>query len=151
MPIREEVRLAAETMAKEELEHVAAFRRERRKAYHDAKASGSHVSEQIEAYRLEERLASRLNEIELEHPAVADRIRTLVDQTRAMAGRARELSIRGRVSGDGSAEALGESLAEIYLQAADASRDERALPLIQELAEGAVVRLSKLRSFPLRE
>ena len=65
-------------------------------------------------------------------------------------GGSRELSIRGRVSGDGSAEALGESLAEIYLQAADASRDERALPLIQELAEGAVVRLSKLRSFPLK-
>lgn len=137
---RPEVRQAAETMAKEELGHVAAFRRERRKAFHAMRGETATPQARQAAADLELRLAKALDESPGGHFA------ELAAEARAMAVESRKFGLQAGGPKDGSAAALAEALVDAYLEGVDASEDEDQLHAVQQLAERAVRRLAALRS-----
>ncbi|MCP8937402.1 ferritin family protein [Alsobacter sp. SYSU M60028] len=141
---REDVRLAAEAMATEELGHVAAFRRERRKAFHAARTKPGAASSAGDAADLEVHLAAMLAGTAFD----ADRARMDIvrKQTLSMADLARGLGTPVQLDTDAGPAALSEALAEAYLAAADRADDEDALARYQQLAERAVARLVAIRT-----
>jgi len=148
-----EIKKASETMAREELDHVALLRKERRRAYHreyDRKSgdgpSGAAQS-RVDARRLELRLAAQLADIErrLVGPA-AIRAKELLDQTMGMA---EEVGHVGSLPGaleQRESQAVAEALADAYLEGAENSDDESRVEKLQELAAKAIARLAWLRS-----
>ncbi|MDF2766621.1 MAG: rubrerythrin family protein [Rhodospirillales bacterium] len=151
-----DVRRAAETMAHEELEHVATLRRERRRAFHAQRSIPSGATERREVVadleRLERRLAQRLEQMaETAEPDEAERLR---DAARNALGTAGQLAIEplpidvkaspGEDPDD--PVALSELLVDLYLEAAERIRDEAALDRAQRLAGGAISRLAWLRA-----
>ncbi|MGH1573331.1 ferritin-like domain-containing protein [Methylobacterium sp. P31] len=65
----EAVRRAAEAMAREELEHVTTFRRERRRAFHAMRKSGTALAAKADAAELEAALGAQLRQAGLAAPA----------------------------------------------------------------------------------
>jgi rubrerythrin len=148
---RQETKQAAETMAREELEHIAALRKERRQAYHDERRAKRGqprtTSDEIDAGALERRLAENLADL-------AQRL------TGPAADRARELSLESRIMSDEAAgfgrfpadvasrdvQTVAETLADAYLDGADASQDQERLDRLQNLAKRAIDRLAWLRA-----
>jgi rubrerythrin len=150
---KQEIKLAAEAMAREELERVATLRKDRRRAYHNerrGKRLPPHhgiTSNQIDASFLERRVAEQLADLakRLDGP---------------FAGRARELSLESRDMSEEAAgfgqfpvdietrdvHAIAEALADAYLEGADASSDEERLARLQNLAARSITRLAWLKA-----
>jgi rubrerythrin len=141
-----EVRAAAETMAREELEHVAAFRRLRRGAYHRARAGRSEASPRIAAEQLERRLEKTLREAARGAPELErTKLLSLAQEADGMADLAARTKAGHAISDSESTPfGLAEALAEAYLGAADETRSEDELQLLQQLAKQAVARLAAM-------
>ena len=147
-----EIKKASEAMASEELGHVAALRRERRRAYHrehdQEPAAGSGTATlQIDARKLELRLASHIADLErhMSGPA-AVRTRELRDETTGMADLAADVSrFPASLEGKDSLQ-IAEALVDSYLEAAERSDDAARTDVLQQMAERAISRLAWLRS-----
>ena len=154
--ITPEVRRAAETMAHEELGHVATLRRERRRALHversGAEAQTADRNAIPEMAALERRLAdlldprsatlALLNRARLEGLVVEARRHAA--ELEAFPSAIRGLSPVREVPDD--PVILAELLTERYLEAADAVRDEESIERMQALAGRAIARLAWLRT-----
>jgi rubrerythrin len=151
-----EIKMAAEAMAREELGHVSTLRKERRRAYHrehdrgQGGEPGRAAPSQVDARRLELRLAAHLADVErrLEGPA-ATRTRELLDETIEMADEARNFGSFPGALEQRDAQTIAEALADAYLEGAESSDHETRVQALQGLAEKAIARLAWLRS--LRE
>ncbi|TGN90253.1 rubrerythrin family protein [Bradyrhizobium yuanmingense] len=145
-----EVKKASEAMAREELGHVATLRRERRRAYHhehDRAGAEAPQAPQIDAQRLELRLAAQLGDMEqrLSGPA-AVRLRDIRQQAIEMADAAAGVgSFPASVEHMGPLE-IAEALVDGYLDGAERSSEAAHLERLQQLAERAIARLAWLRS-----
>ncbi|TQF39375.1 hypothetical protein UNPF46_13345 [Bradyrhizobium sp. UNPF46] len=148
-----EVKKASEAMAREELGHVAALRKERRRAYHrehdlvSAEVSSAPGSSHVDAQRLELRLVAQLDDMEprLNGPTAA-RIRDLRQQSIEMAAAAAGFgSFPASIERKGPLE-IAEALVDGYLDGAERSNDSARLESLQRLAERAISRLAWLRS-----
>jgi len=144
-----DIKSASETMAREELGHVAILRRERRRAYHREhdQNTADGARPRIDARTLELHLAAQLADLErrLTGPAAA-RTRELRDETTGMADEA-----AGFVTFPGTLERkealdIAEALVDAYLEGAERSDDSRRVETLQRLAEKAISRLAWLRS-----
>lgn len=144
-----DIKAAAETMAREELGHVATLRRERRRAYHRAQTSGAApVSpDQITAAELERRVAEQLGAMAdtLAGPAAA-RTRELAREALGMADKAPATARLPAHLAQADLPALSEALSEAYLEGADRTADPDELGLLQTLAGQAIARLAWLRA-----
>lgn len=148
------VKTAAEAMAREELGHVAAVRRERRKAYHRER---DHLRRTVpgpgdffqspDAASLERRLSSLLAaEAERLDGAAAVRARELSRQSEEMAEQAGHVGAFAASLAQGEAQAIAEALVDSYLEAAERSADPQRLDVLQTLAGQAIARLAWIRS-----
>lgn len=139
----EAVRRAAESMAREELEHVTTFRRERRRAFHTMREGGTALATKTNAAELEAALSAQLRQGGLDAPAAM--VAELAGETDALGALASPLQIRVAPPQFYSAESLAEALAEAYLHGAETSVDEDRLACLQELGERAILRLAKIK------
>jgi rubrerythrin len=147
-----EIKKASEAMAREELGHVAALRKERRRAYHREHArepaTGSGTAKlPIDARKLELRLADKLGDLErhISGPAVV-RVRELRDETAGMADVATEVGRFPASLEDKDALEIAEALVDSYLDGAERSDDAARTEVLQQMAERAIARLAWLRS-----
>lgn len=151
-----EIRRAAETMAHEELGHVATLRRERRKAFH-AERGQSRTGPMAEdggtdLAALERRLADLLDPRAANaSPEESARLKSFADEARRHAQELEQFPIAvpgGRPAGTlpDDPVALAELLVDRYLEAGDALQDEEALGRVQALAGRAIARLAWLRA-----
>jgi rubrerythrin len=151
-----EVRQAAETMAHEELGHVATLRRERRQAFHagrrQADGNPENRGREVGQAALERRLADLLEAAAAEAPSPE---RSRLDQLAGEARRHAEeldgspLALGGAMSEESVPDdpvALAELLTERYLEAGDTLQDEQALHQVQAMAVSAIARLAWLRN-----
>jgi len=147
-----EIRQAAETMAHEELGHVATLRRERRKAYH---AERRHLDAADDVHAdlaaLERRLADLLEPLaDRAAPLERGRLLHFVERARSHAWDLEQSPIPAfgtalhTVPDD--PVALAEFLTDRYLEAGDSVREEEALGRLQILAGDAITRLAWLRA-----
>jgi rubrerythrin len=149
-----DVQQAAETMAHEELGHVATFRRERRRAFHAERSRArAHPAGAAAAgmAALERRLAELLELV----PAASEsqegaRLRAFAEQARRHSDELEQAPIpapEGLPPGGIPPDpiALAELLADRYLEAADLLRDEDAIARAQAFAARAIARLAWLR------
>lgn len=148
-----EVKQAAEAMAREELGHVAILRKERRRAYHKqndamrAGGQGGGEGRQIDAAKLERRLAAHLAELERGLAgASADRARELSRESTNMMNEATGVGQFPSSRAQGDALDIAETLADTYLEGAEAAHDPARLESLQKLAERAIARLAWLRT-----
>ena len=143
-----EVKAAAETMAREELAHVATLRRERRRAYHrehDRSGEKGAQGARVDAGVLESRLAIRLAELEVRlQGASRHRAHELHEETVRMSARAAGVGSFPAALAD--PQAIAEALTDAYLEGAEHSIDPTRLQALQALAECAIARLAWLRS-----
>ncbi|MBM6583013.1 ferritin family protein [Microvirga sp. BT689] len=151
-----EVRQAAETMAHEELGHVATLRRERRQAFHagrrHADGNPENRGREVGQPALERRLADLLEAVAAGAPVPE---RSHLGQ---LAGEARRLAdeldgypvaLGGTIAAEAVPDdpvALAELLTERYLEAGDTLQDEEALHQVQAMAGSAIARLAWLRN-----
>ena len=149
-----EVRMTAESLAREELDRLAQLRRERRRAYWAERTPAGKGARPAAAGSaaagLERRLADALDCLAGElAPADAARARLLAGEARTMAAEASQLGtaspeFAGPIETEDRADALlvtAERLVEYYLQAADAAREEVAVARAQSLGRRAIDRL----------
>lgn len=151
-----DIREAAETMAHEELEHVATLRRERRHAFHSqrslAPGAGQRREAIVDVERLERRLAQRLDQMaETAEPAEAARLRDTASEARDTAGQLATEPLPVTIPAPSGLDpddpvALSELLVDLYLDAAELIRDEAARARAQGLAGRAIRRLAWLRA-----
>lgn len=151
-----EIRQAAETMAHEELGHVATLRRERRSAFHAERNPGQadpkDKSGGLVLAASERRLAELLEPIAANaRPQKCVRLQEFVQEARRHADELERSPIAVGVAGlakeaPADAVALAELLADRYLEAGDALHDEEALARVQALAGRAITRLAWLRA-----
>ncbi|MGH6807642.1 MAG: ferritin-like domain-containing protein, partial [Ensifer adhaerens] len=131
----EDIRKAAESLAHEELGHVALLRRERRKAFHaDLAVRRTHprngASEVSEAAPLERHLANLLDTMASSGNSEASAfLRDLAREARQLAGELDDASIvisTGNIplAAQGAASAVAEFLTDRYLEAADSVSDD---------------------------
>jgi rubrerythrin len=144
-----EVKKASEAMAREELGHVAALRKERRRAYHHEhdRNNAETALPHIDAARLERRLVAQLGEMEqrLSGPA-ALRMRDIRQQAVDMADATTGVgSFPASMERKGPLE-IAEALVDGYLEGAERSSEAANLERLQRLAERAISRLAWLRS-----
>jgi rubrerythrin len=148
-----EIQRAAETMARQELEHVAKLRKERRRAYHAERTrerlSGDAIaSDKIDAAMLETELAVHLEKLATALAGgAADRAGELLEETRRMS---KEASGFGRFPAEAvhrDPQAIAEMLIEAYLEGADVARKPDELHQFQDLAQRSIARLAWLRAF----
>lgn len=145
-----QIQQAAEAMAREELGHVATLRRERRRAFHAARADAHGDADPDEA-SLERRLADLLEPLAAEAaPTEQARLRAYAQEAKQRALALEESPIRTSAGSHLPAlpddpVALAELLTERYLEAADGLRDEQELARVQDLAGRAIARLVWLR------
>nr|ACF98094.1 hypothetical protein [uncultured bacterium 1042] len=150
---REELRMAAERMAREELAHLATLRRERRRAFHAQHRTGSPAANEHELAVLERRLADLLQAASAGAAAEdAERLAVLAQQSRQ---RAESLAdrplgesplLRGGAAA-GAAARMGplcELLLDCYLDFGERLPDEGQRNRAQDFAAGAVQCLSML-------
>lgn len=148
-----EIKKASESMAKEELGHVATLRKERRRAYHrehdqeSGDGSSGAAQARVDARTLERRLAAQLADIErrLTGPA-AVRAKELHDQTVGMAEQAGDFGSFPSALEQRDAQAIAEALTDAYLEGAENADDEIRVEALQEQAGKAIARLAWLRS-----
>ena len=151
-----EIRQAAETMAHEELGHVATLRRERRKAFHTERhqiGDGAPARQSQDGPATLERRLAELLDVLAAGAASQERshLEELAREARAHAKTLDEapgaLNITGsRKAAPDDPVALAELLTELYIEAGDAVGDERALQQVQALAGRAIARLAWLRN-----
>lgn len=151
---------AAEAMAREELEHVALLRRERRGAYHAFRASVGKATPRLLSARaalaaaadLEARFAKQLRADAAMPANVHTRRRELIAESQQMAEetaafvepQAERVQPEALV-GPPDLIATAERLVECYLEAAEQAADEATLIQAQSLARRAITRLAWLR------
>jgi rubrerythrin len=150
---QDDIRQAAEAMAREELGHVAMLRKERRRAYHrehggkSRPGSGLGATDHVNAGTLERCLAGHLSDLagRLDGPAAERALELSAESERlsqAVAGLGRfpaELAQR-------DAQAIAEFLADAYLESAESAGDAHSLDRWQQSAERAIARLAWLRA-----
>ena len=148
-----EIKKAAETMAREELAHVATLRKERRRAYHrehDRTADGEAgraAPLRVDARRLELRLAAHLADIERRQQGpAAMRTQELIDETMRMADESGGFGSFPAALERKDALEIAEALVEGYLDGAERSDDAARMQRLQRRAERAISRLAWLRS-----
>jgi rubrerythrin len=146
-----EIRKAAETMAREELGHVATLRKERRRAYHSEhermRAGQQGNVAHIDAAVLERRLAAHLAVLERRvEGESANRARELHRETTNMSALTAGIGRFPASLEQGDAETIAETLADAYLDGAESSGDPGRLESLQALAERAIARLAWLRA-----
>ena len=148
-----EIQQAAETMAHEELGHVATLRKARRRAYHRehdevrAGGQGSAGPDYIDAGELERRLAVLIAALERANTgAVAGRAHELLMETTDMAVEATGVGRFPSGLAQGDAEQIAETLVDAYLENAETAGDAARLDELQRLAGRAIARLAWLRS-----
>ncbi len=146
----QEIKSAAEAMAREELGHVAILRRERRRAYHserDAKHAAPGEADHIDAAALERALLSHLVTLEgrLDEPGAA-RVRALRHQTAEAMAAAAGVGRFPRHLAQDDAQVIAEALVDAYLDGAETADDPARLEALQKLAETAIARLAWLRT-----
>lgn len=151
-----EIQRAAETMAHEELGHVATLRRERRKAFHaehrQPRTSPAERSGGRDLAVLERRLADLLEPLAAKaSPEERARLKGFAGEARRHADDLEQSPITvpsGRLAGTPPDDpvALAELLTDRYLEAGDALRDEETVERVQALAGRAIARLAWLRS-----
>ena len=149
-----QIRSAAEAIAVEELRHAAMLRQERRRAFHAARRPGARAAKPpaAAARALEQELAIGLTALAraTAFAAAAPELRSLAAEARAMAGVAEAateepaMAVEGESPGLPALRRLAERAAELYLEAADAARDEQALLRLQSHAERAIARIARL-------
>lgn len=152
----EEVRLAAEQMAQEELGHISTLRRERRQAFHAQRSQPSAQQQGWTLPALERRLADQLEQRAASLPnGEAALMREMARRSRSRAESAESPPfahppLLGSVAGDVAdrAEALCELLLDCYLNLADYLPGEADRNLAQTLAADTVHCLSALRRLP---
>jgi rubrerythrin len=152
-----EIKKAAETMAQEELGHVATLRKERRRAYHREHnevrggRQGGAAAGQIDAGELERRLAVLVAEQERAHTgAVANRAHELLMETTEMAAEAAGVGRFPAALAQGDAEQIAETLVDAYLESAETASEPAHLDKLQGLAGRAIARLAWLRSLNVK-
>lgn len=152
---------AAEAMAREELEHVALLRRERRGAYHAFRASVGKATPRLLSARaalaaaadLEAHFANQLRADAVMPASARARQHDLVAESQQMkeeasafakpqAGERAQAEVMG---GPPDPIATAERLVECYLEAAEQAADEATLIQAQSLARRAITRLARLR------
>jgi len=143
----DEIRSAAETMARAELEHAALFRRERRAAFH-AERRGSADSPAMVELGLdaaEARLATAIENVARQHGEVdSAQLRRILVETETMA---REVD-RGatiRIASDSGPLEIAEALVDGYLDGAATCDTDKSLIRAQSFAARAILRLSALK------
>jgi rubrerythrin len=148
-----EIKKAAESMAREELGHVATLRKERRRAYHsehDAMRAGQRgnlAHGQVDAGRLERRLGAHLADLESRVAgASSSRARELRQETTGMSARAEGFGRFPASLEQADAETIAETLVDAYLEGAESSNDPGRLEFLQALAARAIARLAWLRA-----
>jgi rubrerythrin len=151
-----EIQRAAETMAHEELGHVATLRRERRKAFHaerEQRRTGPMVeNSRTDLAALERRLADLLDPLAAKAPPQEGaRLKGFADEARHHAQQLEQSHIilpgaRPMGAPPDDPVALAELLTDRYLEAGDTLRDEEALGRVQALAGRAIARLAWLRA-----
>lgn len=127
----DEIRQAAERMAKDELDHVATLRRERRKAFHDLRRSGA-MAARGDIAQLELRLANHLEErAGRSKGAQCDRLQALAQSARARSLVAKERSFGPLPMLDAMPEGMANSplslcefLLDCYLDLGERETDE---------------------------
>jgi hypothetical protein len=151
----EGVRRAAETMAHEELGHVATLRRARRQAFHSERSRAAGQQNGAEAQdmgHLERGLAEMLESVAATAtPGEQAWLRELAGEARGHAEELASAPLAVSASGPPASipddpVALAELLAERYLEAADNLRDEAAVARAQAYAARAISRLAWLRA-----
>jgi rubrerythrin len=153
----DEIKKAAEAMAREELGHVSRLRKERRLAYHrehDAAWSGQEgrgtpgqIANQVDAGELERRLATHLTDLERRLAgASADRAQELFQETVDMASEAAGFGRFPASLEQADAQTIAEALTDAYLEGAEGADDPNRLQSLQALAQRAITRLTWLRS-----
>lgn len=148
----EEMRLAAEEMAREELRHVATLRRERRRAFHVQRSVVRPIHPDWTLPRLEQRLASQLDAAAAATAPDLDILRELAREARqraeaaaaAQLGNPAPLQSAEPAAADSPA-ALCELLLDCYLDLADRLPLEEKRNRAQEFAAGAVRCLAVIR------
>lgn len=152
------IRAAAEAVAVEELRHAAILRQERRRAFHAARraetAAQPATPAGAAARAVERDLAEGLAALARRpaFAAAASELRRLAAEARAMAGDAAADAATEEAQPPAATEGpslaalrrLAERAAELYLEAADAARDEQALLRQQACAERAIARIARL-------
>jgi rubrerythrin len=157
----DEIKKAAETMAREELGHVSILRKERRRAYHrerdvsaldlrregDGSTGQGQVSSHVDARTLELRLAARLADIERRLTgASAKRAHELIEETMTMSTEATGVGRFPARLAQADAETAAEALADAYLAGAEDAAEAARLDSLQSLAARAIARLAWLRT-----
>lgn len=146
-----EIRKAAETMAWEELGHVATLRKERRLTYHNERDRMRAVQRDsvapIDAAVLERRLAAHLAVLERRvEGESANRAHELYRETTDMSAVAAGIGRFPASLEQDDAETIAEALADAYLDDAENSEEPARLEALQALAERAIARLAWLRA-----
>ena len=137
------VRQAAEAVAIEELRHAALLRRERRRAFHAARAGAA--AREATAPEIEWALAAGLAAL-ARAPALAAwsaELQRLAAEAQAMAGDAAAEPATAEPDLE-AMRRLAERAAELYLEAADTARDEGMLLHLQSQAAQAIGRIARL-------
>ncbi len=145
------IRDAAESMARQELQHAWELRRARRQAYHAeglGKTRHAHAKDLASLGRTEFRLAQSLEQAAIgAEDAAAQELQRLARESRRSAA---ELSVADaagpQTSGDSDILTVAEQLAEDFLDISDHSADEAEIAQAQIMAERAVLRLAQLRA-----
>lgn len=147
----DDLREAAEQMAREEMGHIATLRRERRRAFHEQQAP---VAVQMDRtlVSLERRLSEHLEAASKSAEGDGDRWNELARQARARANSIATAPLGDsplmRSAAPGVAERMAplcELLLDCYLDLADRLPEEKNREHAQELASGAVHCLSAIR------
>lgn len=146
-----EIREAAETMARQELQHAWDLRRARRQAYHaEGPGKSRHGSTKSLAGlgRLELRLAQSLEQAAAgATAATAQELQRLAHESRnAAAGLKGDQAAELDADSQGDILTLAEQLADDFLEIGDHSTNEAEIAQAQALAERAVLRLAQLRA-----
>jgi rubrerythrin len=150
-----EIQRAAETMAHEELGHVATLRRERRKAFHaergQRRAGPAEEDGGIDLAALESRLSDLLDSLAVKaSPGEGARLKGFAAEARRHANGLEQSPIAvpddRTVGAPDNPLILAELLADRYLEAGDALQDEESLARVQALAGRAIARLAWLRA-----
>lgn len=135
------VRDAAERMAKEELNHVAIFRRARREAFRREREAGG---EWLSAAQAEDGLEALLRGQAATAEAVG-RLTSRGEEGEDAPRRTALATVKVWIPPSASALQLAERLADAYLEAAERCRDDALMPELQRLASDAVRRIASLR------
>lgn len=155
------IRHVAEQMAREELEHVASLRRERRRAYHAFYASVGKTPPRLTSARnalmaavdLETRFTNQLRSDTVTPAGARARQQELIAESQRMAeaaavfvgGSAIKSAQPEQATGVPDLVATAERLVECYLEAAEHAKDEATLSQTQSFARNAIRRLAWLR------